>query len=53
MIGDEGFIRIADGLEKNTSLKELCLYGGVPAFYSSFFLHSIVLECLLFDMNVE
>jgi hypothetical protein len=36
-IGDEGAIRIAEGLEKNTSLKKLDLFGVFPP--PSFFIH--------------
>jgi hypothetical protein len=36
-IGDEGAIRIAEGLEKNTSLKELRLHRVFPP--PSFFIH--------------
>jgi hypothetical protein len=36
-IGDEGAIRIAEGLERNTSLKKLDLFGVFPP--PSFFIH--------------
>ena len=41
MIGDEGAIRIAEGLEKNTSVKELCLIGVFPPHL---LLHHVVLS---------
>ena len=40
-IGDEGAIRIAEGLEKNTSVKELCLIGVFPPHS---LLHHVVLS---------
>jgi hypothetical protein len=36
-IGDEGAIEIAEGLEKNTSLRGLYLGSVFSSFYSSFF----------------
>ena len=40
-LGDEGMIRIAEGLEKNTSLKKLCLWGVFPPYL---LLHHVVLS---------
>ena len=39
-MGDEGAIRIAEGLEKNTSLKKLDLRGVFPP--PSFFIHCCI-----------
>ena len=47
MIGDEGAIRIAEGLEKNTSLKTLRLEGVFRPCCSSF----IYSNCLVSDMK--
>jgi hypothetical protein len=41
MIGDEGIIRIAEGLEENTSLEELDL-GGAIYHFICFILHSFL-----------
>jgi hypothetical protein len=48
-IGDEGAFRIAEGLERNTSLKELHLPGVFHPCCSSF----ISSKSLLFDMKDE
>ena len=55
-LGDEGAIRIAEGLEKNTSLKKLDLYGVFPPLHSSFIVGSLTLSSpgsILFDVNDE
>jgi hypothetical protein len=44
-IGDEGAILIAEGLEKNTSLKKLCLEGVFPP--PSFFIHCCISHSLI------
>jgi hypothetical protein len=46
-MGDEGAIRIAEGLERNTSLKKLRLECVFCPYCSSF----IASERLVFDMN--
>jgi hypothetical protein len=46
-IGDEGAIRIAEGLERNTSLKELLLGGVFHPCCCSF----IASQRLVFDIN--
>jgi hypothetical protein len=54
-IGDEGVILIAQGLEKNTSLKELRLFGVFRPHlqFSHCFMSYTLLssETLLFDVN--
>jgi hypothetical protein len=56
-IGDEGVIRIAEGLEKNTSLKQIILervfLNFIPCLHC-FISHSLLsAESVLFDMNDE
>jgi hypothetical protein len=42
-LGDEGAIRIAEGLEKNTSVKKICLDSVFcPIYFSLFSLFSLV-----------
>jgi hypothetical protein len=53
-IGDEGIIRITEGLVKNASLKELRLMSAFLHFYSAFILASLTLlshENLLFEVS--
>jgi hypothetical protein len=46
-IGDKGAIRIAEGFEMNTSLKQLFIGGVFHPYCSSF----IASKSLVFDMN--
>ena len=56
-IGDEGAIRIAEGLDKNTSVKELYIGGVFPLhIHSSFIVASLTLsspKSILFDVKDE
>jgi hypothetical protein len=53
-IGDEGAIRIAEGLEKNTSLKRLNLQSTLPhCILPSCSSHSFAIESPLFDAKDE